>query len=290
MKEIAYAKINLSLNVLGKRPDGYHEVDMIMQSISLADELEFVEAESFLLTTDDATLACDASNLVWKAAHLLGNLANRNPNVHIHIKKKIFMAAGLAGGSSDAAAVLRGLNKLWQLNLSVVELENIGAQLGSDVPFCISGGTTRATGRGEILKPLPNMSTMWLVLVKPSNIAVSTGWVYNNLSEKVESIPSIDALEKELKGDNKAGIAKNIGNVLEAVTITEHHLLANIKEEMLKAGALAALMSGSGPTVFGLVAEKKVAEKIAKLWQDDKNMQVTIAHTIQRSENKCTNI
>ena len=290
MKEIAYAKINLSLNVLGKRPDGYHEVDMIMQSISLADELEFVEAESFLLTTDDATLACDSSNLVWKAAHLLSNLANRNPNVHIHIKKKIFMAAGLAGGSSDAAAVLRGLNKLWQLNLSMVELENIGAQLGSDVPFCISGGTTRATGRGEILKPLPNMSTMWIVLVKPSNIAVSTGWVYNNLSEKVESIPCIEVLEKELKGDNNAGIAKNIGNVLEAVTITVHPLLANIKEEMLKAGALAALMSGSGPTVFGLVAEKKVAEKIAKLWQDDKNMQVTIARTIQRSENKCINI
>ncbi len=286
MKEIAYAKINLGLNVLGKRADGYHEVDMIMQSISLADELEFSPAESFLLTTDSEALACDDSNLVWKAAHLMGKIANRKPDVHIHIKKKIFMAAGLAGGSSDGAAVLRGLNRFWQLGLNVGELESIAAQLGSDVPFCISGGTTRATGRGEILKPLPDMPVMWLVLAKPSNIEVSTGWVYKNLGEKVEEIPRIDVLQSVLAGDNMESIAKNIGNVLEAVTIPAHPLIANIKEAMLQTGALASLMSGSGPTVFGLTKERNVAEKIAKLWHGDIKMQIALAQTIQRSENK----
>ncbi|MFA7068328.1 MAG: 4-(cytidine 5'-diphospho)-2-C-methyl-D-erythritol kinase, partial [Acidaminococcaceae bacterium] len=283
MEEKAYAKINLGLNVLGKRCDGYHDVDMIMQTISLADEVELTEAESFLLTTDDADLACDESNLAWKAANLMGKLVNRKPNVHIHIKKQIFVAAGLAGGSSDGAAVLRGLNKLWKIGFSVRQLEAIAAQLGSDVPFCISGGTTRATGRGEILKALPDMPIMWLVLVKPKNMAVSTSWVYKNLGEEVEQIPLIDNLEKAIKIQDGASVLKNLGNVLESVTIPVYPLIGEIKDTMLKVGALAALMSGSGPTVFGVTADKNTAEKIASIWQGNREMQITVARTIQRS-------
>lgn len=285
MEEKAYAKINLGLNVLGKRCDGYHDVDMIMQTISLADEVELTEAESFLLTTDDADLACDESNLAWKAANLMGKLVNRKPNVHIHIKKQIFVAAGLAGGSSDGAAVLRGLNKLWKIGFSVRQLEAIAAQLGSDVPFCISGGTTRATGRGEILKALPDMPIMWLVLVKPKNMAVSTSWVYKNLGEEVEQIQLIDNLEKAIKIQDGASVLKNLGNVLESVTIPVYPLIGEIKDTMLKVGALAALMSGSGPTVFGVTADKNTAEKIASIWQGNREMQITVARTIQRSEN-----
>ncbi len=285
MKEKAYAKINLGLNVLGKRCDGYHDVDMIMQSISLADELELTEAESFLLTTDDAELACDESNLAWKAATLMGKLVGRKPNVHIHIKKQIYVAAGLAGGSSDGAAVLSGLNKLWKIGFSKRKLEAIAAQLGSDVPFCISGGTTRATGRGEILKALPDMPIMWLVLAKPKNMAVSTAWVYKNLGEKVEQMPLIDNLEKAIKSQDGNSILKNIGNVLESVTIPAYPLIGEIKATMLKAGALAALMSGSGPTVFGVAADKNTAKKIASIWQGNREMQITVARTIQRSEN-----
>ncbi|MDD4320442.1 MAG: 4-(cytidine 5'-diphospho)-2-C-methyl-D-erythritol kinase [Acidaminococcaceae bacterium] len=285
MEEKAYAKINLGLNVLGKRCDGYHDVDMIMQTISLADEVELTEAESFLLTTDDADLACDESNLAWKAANLMGKLVNRKPNVHIHIKKQIFVAAGLAGGSSDGAAVLRGLNKLWKIGFSVRQLEAFAAQLGSDVPFCISGGTTRATGRGEILKALPDMPIMWLVLVKPKNMAVSTSWVYKNLGEEVEQIQLIDNLEKAIKIQDGASVLKNLGNVLESVTIPVYPLIGEIKDTMLKVGALAALMSGSGPTVFGVTADKNTAEKIASIWQGNREMQITVARTIQRSEN-----
>lgn len=258
---------------------------MIMQTISLADEVELTKAESFLLTTDDAELVCDESNLAWKAANLMGKLVNRKPNVHIHIKKRIFVAAGLAGGSSDGAAVLRGLNKLWKTGFSARKLETIAAQLGSDVPFCISGGTTRATGRGEILKALPDMPLMWLVLAKPKNIAVSTSWVYKNLGENVEKIPLIDNLEKAIKIQDGNSVLQNLGNVLESVTIPAYPSIGEIKDTMLKAGALAALMSGSGPTVFGIAADKNTAEEIASILQVNREMQIAVARTIQRSEN-----
>jgi 4-diphosphocytidyl-2-C-methyl-D-erythritol kinase len=285
MKEKAYAKINLGLHVLGTRHDGYHEVDMIMQSVSLADEIEFTVADSFLLTTDNPILACDASNLAWKASQIMATIAHRKPNVHIHIKKKIFIAAGLAGGSTDGAAVLRGLNKLWNMNLSMQELENVSAKLGSDVPFCIAGGTTRATGRGEILKPLPDIPIMWLVLAKPYDLDVSTTWVYENICTKQEGGNSpIDALETAIIGQDDKNIIKNIANVLELVTIPAYPVIAEIKMAMLRAGALAVLMSGSGPTVFGLAADKASAEMIATVLQANTALHIAVARTIKRSE------
>ncbi len=286
MKEKAYAKINLGLQVLGNRPDGYHEVDMIMQSVSLADEIEFTAAEDFLLTTNNPMLPCDESNLAWKAAKIMADLTHRKPNVHIHIKKEIFMAAGLAGGSTDAAAVLRGLNKFWHANLSIEELEKIGAKLGSDVPFCVAGGTIRATGRGEILKPLPNVPLMWLVLAKPYNLDVSTAWVYKNMDARHPGEKYfIDPLETAIVKQDKKSIISNMGNVLESVTIPAYPVIAEIKTAMLSAGVLAALMSGSGPTVFGLVADKASAEAAAVVLQANTALHVAVARTIQRSEN-----
>jgi len=286
MKEKAYAKINLGLHVLGARSDGYHEVDMIMQSVSLADEIEFTAADSFLLTTDNPMLPCDESNLAWKAAKIMAELTHRKPNVHIHITKRIFMAAGLAGGSADGAAVLRGLNKLWNVKLSTQELESIGAKLGSDVPFCVAGGTIRATGRGEILKPLPDIPVMWLVLAKPCNLDVSTAWVYKNIDAKQEKKRSfINGLETAIIEQDGKKILDNIGNVLESVTIPAYPVIAEIKKEMLGAGALTVLMSGSGPTVFGLAADKASAEAIAAVLQTNAALHIAVARTIQRSEN-----
>ena len=286
MKEQAYAKINLGLQVLGNRPDGYHEVDMIMQSVSLADEIEFTAAEDFLLTTNNPMLPCDESNLAWKAAKVMADFTNRKPNVHIHIKKKIFMAAGLAGGSSDGAAVLRGLNKLWNANLSTKELESIGAKLGSDVPFCVAGGTIRATGRGEILKPLPDIPVMWIVLAKPYDLDVSTAWVYKNTGIRHEEENGfVNLLEIAIVKQDKKSIVDNMGNVLESVTIPAYPVIAEIKAAMLSAGALAVLMSGSGPTVFGLTTDKASAEAIAFVLQANTALHVAVARTIQRSEN-----
>jgi 4-diphosphocytidyl-2-C-methyl-D-erythritol kinase len=285
MEEKAYAKINLGLHVLGVRSDEYHEVDMIMQSVSLADEIELTEADNFLLSTDNPILPCDASNLAWKATQIMADLTHRKPNVHIHIKKKIFIAAGLAGGSSDGAAVLRGLNKLWNVGLSRQELEVIGAKLGSDVPFCISGGTTRATGRGEILKHLPDIPIMWLVLAKPHDLDVSTAWVYKNIiSEQKGKRSPINGLETAIIEQAGKGIIENISNVLESVTIPAYPVIAEIKMAMLSAGALTVLMSGSGPTVFGLAADKASAEAIAYILQANTSLQIAVARTIQRSE------
>ena len=174
--ETAYAKINLGLDVLGKRSDGYHEVRMVMQSVGLSDAVEIEEGEGLVVETDHSGLAGGPDNLAWKAAELLARCCGKIPNVHIRLNKKIFLAAGLAGGSSDAAAVMRGLSRLWQLDLTAPELEKLAAELGSDIPFCITGGTALAEGRGEILTELPEAPELLLVLAKPK-LEVATGWV-----------------------------------------------------------------------------------------------------------------
>ena len=164
IKETAYAKINLGLDILGKREDGYHEVSMIMQSVGLSDEVVISKGNGIQISCNLHNLSCGPDNLAYRAAALLAGHCNIIPNVHIALNKKIFLAAGLAGGSSDAAAVLRGLNRYWELNLENYELEQLAAQLGSDIPFCIEGGTMLATGRGEVLTKLEDMPETWLVL------------------------------------------------------------------------------------------------------------------------------
>ena len=274
--ETAYAKVNLGLDVLNKSTDGYHEVRMVMQSIGLCDAVELEEGENLSVTTDSSMLGGGPENLAWQAAELLARRCMKKPNVHIRINKKIFLAAGLAGGSSDAAAVLRGLNRLWKLKMQPAELEKIAAELGSDVPFCIAGGTMLAEGRGEILTELQEVPPLIIVLAKPK-LAVATGWVYGNFCpQKVAKRPDIDGMLAALKQGQKDALLACCGNVLESVTIPAHPIIAEIKKRMLASGAEYAMMSGSGPTVFGVADSLKSAQKIlAALTELDLEMAVT---------------
>ena len=280
--ETAYAKINLGLDVLGTRPDGYHEVCMVMQSVSLADTVTLEPHEGLCVVTGKDDLPGDDTNLAWKAAMLLASRFGQKPDVKITLDKRIFMAAGLAGGSSDAAAVLRGLNRLWQLNLSVTELETLAAEIGSDVPFCIAGGTQLSEGRGTDLTVLPSPEETVIVLAKPK-IAVSTAWVYREFDALANpQHPDVKALTAALqKGSAKLPLP-GMGNALEGVTCAKYPAVDAIKQKMLAAGADYALMSGSGPTVFAVVKDEQTAEKILKTLAAD-DLETAIAHTVQRS-------
>lgn len=279
--ETAYAKINLGLDVVGKRSDGYHQVRMVMQSIGLSDEVELEEGEGLNVLTGSSQLPGGPSNLAWKAAELLARHCGKTPNVHIRLNKKIFLAAGLAGGSSDAAAVLRGLNRLWNLRLSANDLEKLGAELGSDIPFCIRGGTALAEGRGEVLTDLPEAPQLMLVLAKPK-LEVSTGWVYSNFrQEQVTKRPDIDGIIKALDQGSKEMLLASSGNVLESVTIPAYPIIEQIKQRMLMAGADYALMSGSGPTVFAVSKCQAVTERILNLLTDF-DLETAVTTTVQK--------
>lgn len=281
--ETAYAKINLGLSILGKRKDGYHEVSMIMQSVGLCDEVIITEGEGIQISTNLEGLTCGKDNLAYKAAALLAGKYNVIPNVHIILNKKIFMAAGLAGGSSDAAAVLRGLNKYWKLNLGDDTLETLAAELGSDVPFCICGGSAIAKGRGEIIVPLSDMPETIVVLAKLRNLDVSTAWVYKNYNPgRVVNNPSIEQIAEELPKGGKA-ITHYMGNVLETVTIPANPQIASIKATMLSAGAYYSMMSGSGPTVFAFAENQEIAEKIVDALKNF-DVETAITTTVRRKE------
>lgn len=286
MKEKALGKINLGLKVLAKRPDGYHAVDMLMQTISFADMVEFSDAPSFVLTMDDPDLPCDNRNIAYKAAEVFSEATGHPLDVHIHIKKNIFKAAGLAGGSADGAAVLRGLNRYWNCGLYEGELEKLGEKLGSDVPFCVRTGTARATGRGELLESLPELPKMHLVLVKPLGLDVSTAWVYKNFkAEKCEGEVDMEALTDAVKAADVPQILELLGNDLESVTLPEHPILGELKAALTEFGARAVLMSGSGPTVFGIFADAKEAEKVAAQMADKFKVEAVHAET-ERGEIK----
>jgi 4-diphosphocytidyl-2-C-methyl-D-erythritol kinase len=259
----APAKINLSLDVLHKRPDGYHEVEMVMTTIDLADriELSLLEEDRIVIHSHNRFVPDDQRNLAYQAAHLLKERFQVKQGVLIGIEKTIPVAAGLAGGSSDAAATLRGLNKLWKLGLSLDELAVLGAEIGSDVSFCVYGGTALATGRGEIIEQLPAPPTCWVVLAKPF-IGVSTAEVYRRLNvEKVQHPPTKQMISAIENGDFN-GVCNSVGNVLEDVTLSLYPEVAQIKDQMKRFGADAVLMSGSGPTVFSLVAHDSRMHRI----------------------------
>ncbi|EJS61298.1 4-(cytidine 5'-diphospho)-2-C-methyl-D-erythritol kinase [Bacillus cereus] len=250
----APAKINLSLDVLGKRQDGYHEVKMIMTTIDLADRLELTElAEDRIeILSHNRYVPDDQRNLAYQAAKLLKEKFNVKKGVSITIEKTIPVAAGLAGGSSDAAATLRGLNKLWDLGLTIDELAELGAEIGSDVSFCVYGGTAIATGRGEKIEHIKTPPSCWVILAKP-HIGVSTADVYGNLKLNRVTHPNVDQMVDVINAGDYRGICDTVGNVLEDVTFKMHPEVARIKAQMKRFGADAVLMSGSGPTVFGLV-------------------------------------
>ncbi|WP_227397260.1 4-(cytidine 5'-diphospho)-2-C-methyl-D-erythritol kinase [Jeotgalibacillus aurantiacus] len=256
----APAKINLSLDVLHKRPDGFHEVEMVMTTVDLADRIELheVKGKRIQIVSHDRFVPSDQRNLAYKAAEKLQKKYQVNKGVEITIHKQIPVAAGLAGGSSDAAATLKGLNTLWDLGLSADELAEVGTEIGSDVAFCIYGGTALATGRGEKIQELPAPPKCWVVLAKPS-IGVSTADIYQNLKLDKADHPDTQAMVQAIHDQDYDGICQNLGNALESVTLNLYPEVKQIKEQMHRFGADAVLMSGSGPTVFGLVQyESKV--------------------------------
>lgn len=262
--EKAPAKINLMLDVLHKRNDGYHEVEMIMTMVDLADriEMEEIPRDTIMISSQAGYIPLDEKNLAFQAARLIKERYDVRKGVYIHLDKKIPVAAGLAGGSSDAAATLRGLNKLWELGISDEELRVLGAELGSDVPFCITGGTALATGRGEKLSMMPNPPQCWVVLAKPP-INVSTAEVYGRVrSDRIEHHPSAKRMEEAIRNQSFAGVCHELGNVLEDVTLKLHPEVGQLKEAMIRLGADGVLMSGSGPTVFGLVSKESKVPRI----------------------------
>ncbi len=252
----APAKINLTLDVLYKRPDNYHEIEMIMTTVDLADRIGLKATESGIhIESADRFVPSDSRNLAYQAAKLLKDTFNIKSGVIISLEKQIPVAAGLAGGSSDAAATLKGLNQLWQLNLSLDELAELGAKIGSDVSFCVYGGTALAKGRGEIIEHLPAPPHCWVVLAKPT-IGVSTADVYGAFNPDKAHHPETGKMIEALEQGDYQGMCDHLGNALESVTLDMHPEVAQIKEQMKKFGADAVLMSGSGPTVFGLVQQE----------------------------------
>ena len=258
------AKINLSIDVLGKRQDGYHLVEMIMQTIDLYDLIEINEKDNDQITIKSTSdeIPLDCNNLVYKAANLIKKTFNINKGVEIHIKKNIPVAAGMAGGSSNAAAVLVGLNKLWNLDLSNQQLEEIGLKLGADVPFCINGGAVLASGIGEELTPIKGLTKDVCILVCKPDLFVSTKEVYECIDSKdIEKRPNNKFLIECLKNEDTRQLAENMFNVLEGVTVDKHPVIQQIKDIMTNNRALGAMMSGSGPTVFGLYENREDAVK-----------------------------
>ena len=281
VKLIAHAKINLSLDIVGERQDGYHLLRMIMQTLELGDKVEVASVPGGGITTftDNGAVKDDKSNLAYRAAELLTEEFNIKEGINIRIVKKIPVAAGLAGGSTDAAAVLKAVNELFCLGLSKEELAQRGVKLGADIPYCIYGGTMLSEGIGEKLTPLRALKNIPVLLVKPPK-AVSTVEVYKAYrDEAVERHPLTDELVEEINKDGSFDV-KKLANVLESVTIPRVPEIGEIKNELLKNGAYFSMMSGSGPTVFGLFSGQNEADRAFKNIRDRfENMSVISTHT-----------
>lgn len=262
MRLQAFAKINLGLDVLGKREDGYHEVRMIMQTIRMYDQLDMRKSvePGIHLTTNKKYIPVDENNLVWRAAKLMMDTCGIMEGVSIHLHKVIPVAAGMAGGSSDAAATLVGMNRLFHCGLSKEKLMELGVQIGADVPYCVMRGTALAEGIGEKLTSLPGVPMCYVLIGKPG-INVSTKFVYGNLHlDEVTDHPDIDGMVQAIRNHDLYGITDRMGNVLESVTCPAYPVIDEIKAQMMKNGAVNAMMSGSGPTVFGIFDDPDKAE------------------------------
>ena len=261
----AYGKINLGLDVLRRREDGYHDVRMIMQTVGIFDRVDLIwkEEPGIQVETNLYYLPTNENNLVYKAAKLLMDEFQVQEGLLIRLRKFIPVAAGMAGGSSDAAAVLFGVNKMFRLGLTTEELMERGVKIGADVPYCILRGTALSEGIGEVLTSLPPVPQCQVLVAKPG-INVSTKFVYENLHAndlRPEQHPDIDGMIQAIKAQDLQGIADKLGNVLETVTVKEYPVIQEIKDKMLEFGAIGSLMSGSGPTVFGLFTNPKAAQQ-----------------------------
>lgn len=258
----ALAKINLGLDVVRRRDDGYHEVRMIMQTINLFDRLEIkkIKESAIKIHTNLFFLPVNENNLVYKAAKLLIDEFGIQEGVSVELTKKIPVAAGMAGGSTDAAAMLFGMNRLFGLGLSKKQLMERGVKIGADVPYCIMRGTALAEGIGDKLSPLPEMVKCPVLITKPQ-ISVSTKFVYQNLKLDDKTVhPDIDRLIEDIRNKDLKAVSDHMGNVLESVTIPNYPVISQIKEQMMDSGAVGSMMSGSGPTVFGLFDDSRTAQ------------------------------
>ena len=277
LKQKAYAKINLSLDVVRRRDDGYHEVKMIMQTVGLYDELTMEKCGQGIHVTVSMgdgflgeTLPADENNLVYKAAKLIMDRYELCEGVRIHLDKHIPIAAGMAGGSTDAAAVIRGMNGLFRLGMDLEDMKKLAVKIGADVPYCIEGGTQLSEGIGEVLTPLRAAPAFLLLIAKP-DISVSTKYVYENLNlHTLTAHPDVDGMAPAIEKGDSAGIVSRMENVLESVTLEKYPVIRKIKTVMKENGAWNALMSGSGPTVFGIYNNREEMEKTARLLREGK--------------------
>ncbi|MBP5195154.1 MAG: 4-(cytidine 5'-diphospho)-2-C-methyl-D-erythritol kinase [Lachnospiraceae bacterium] len=257
------SKVNLGLDVLRRRDDGYHEVKMIMQTLKLCDELYFEETDNnnIRIVCNRQNLECDENNLIYKAARLIMDEAKINRGLDIRLDKNIPIAAGMAGGSSDAAATLVALNRMFDIDFDIARLKEIGVRIGADVPYCIEGGTQLSEGIGEKLTKLKDAPQCFVVVAKP-HIGVSTKYVYENLHvETIKKHPDIDAMLKGIDEGDLIKISSHMENILENVTEKKYPVIAMLKDKLRSMGALNSLMSGSGPTVFALFDDRDKADK-----------------------------
>lgn len=268
LKKKAYAKVNLALDVLRRREDGYHDVKMIMQNLDIYDELEFTmvpgEEINISIEANRPDIPTDERNLIYKAIKMMFDEYNLTGNVHVKLIKNIPVEAGMAGGSTDCAAALHGINELFELNLSLDELMKIGVRIGADVPYCVMAKTALSEGIGEILTPVKSLLGCYVLVVKPP-VNVSTKMVYTNLkANELERHPDVDGMIEALEAEDLEGVASRMENVLETVTTVLYPEIEVIKKEMKDCGALNSIMSGSGPTVFGVFLSREKADKAAE--------------------------
>ena len=275
----AYAKINLGLDVVRRLENGYHEVKMVMQTVGIYDVLDFERTDGgIVITTDSGELPTDENNLIYKAAKLMMETYPISGGVKIHLEKHIPIAAGMAGGSTDAAAVLKGLNALLQTGLSVRQMCRLGEQLGSDIPFCLIGGTCLATGRGEKIRRIEAMPEGYLVLVKP-DFGISTPWAYAHFDpQAVQRRPDVEAMRRAIRSGRLSAVGDEMVNLLEPAALSEYPILSTIKEELRRQGAAGVLMSGSGPTVYGLFERPEAAEAAAAVCREKYPASYTVLH------------
>ena len=279
-----HAKINLTLDVLGKRQDGYHNIRSIMQSISLNDRVSLTKTEGGIsVECTHPEVPCGSSNLAFRAAQELKEAADVNYGVHIRLFKNIPVAAGLGGGSADAAAVLRGLNRLWNTGFDINKLREIGRRIGADVPFCLTGGTVLAEGIGEELTPLKPISRIWMVLFKPP-FGVSTAEIYNAHDRLKREYPqSTEAFLVEMEQGNIDTMVAAMGNALEETTADLYPEVADIISRLKARGVQKTFMCGSGPTVCAIAASGAAAERLKKEYTDF-NGKIFIAYTVPRAQ------
>jgi 4-diphosphocytidyl-2-C-methyl-D-erythritol kinase len=258
----AYGKINISLDIVGKREDGYHLLKMIMQNVDLYDAMSFEKCSKGInISCNKPYIPTDERNLVYKAAKLFMDTYDINEGVNIHLKKNIPVAAGMAGGSADAAAVFRALREVFKIDVNNNELMNLGVQIGADVPYCIMGGTALCEGIGDIITPLKPFKNHILVLVKP-NFGVSTKEVYKSLDiSKIFKHPDTESLIKAMEEERLEAVCGSMKNLLENVTLRKYPVLKRIKEDMIKMGAMGSMMSGSGPTIFAFFDDMLKAQR-----------------------------